>query len=85
MYGSLLNSNESSYCFVSMSLKTKLPSLIFSWLQCWPKETLQVLFYEAKAPTLEGYSTIQECGYVIGYHLHKYHTSALSNEVCNFV
>ena len=27
-------------------------------LQCWPKEKLRVLFYEAKVPTSYGYSTI---------------------------
>ena len=26
-------------------------------IQCWPKETLQALFYEAKVPTSDGYST----------------------------
>ena len=27
-------------------------------VQCWSKKTLQVLFYEAKVPTSDGYSTI---------------------------
>ena len=25
-------------------------------LQCWPKETLRILFYEAKVPSLDEYS-----------------------------
>ena len=28
------------------------------YIQCWPKETLLVLFYEAKVPILDGYSII---------------------------
>ena len=27
-------------------------------VQCWPKEMLQVLFYEAKVPNSDGYSTV---------------------------
>ena len=38
-------------------LQTKHGSLqIFDELQCWQKESLQVLFYGAKVPTLDGYS-----------------------------
>ena len=46
---------------------------------------LQVLFYEAKVPTLDEYSTIKKCSHTIEHRRHYYHTSALSNEVCNFV
>ena len=31
---------------------------VVSFLQCWPKETLLVLFYEVKVPTSDGYSTM---------------------------
>ena len=27
-------------------------------VQCWPKETLRVLFYEVEIPTSDGYNTI---------------------------
>ena len=33
--------------------------------QFWPKEMLQLLFYEAKVPTSYGYVTIQKCNHTI--------------------
>ena len=48
---------ESSNRCISTSSKSRnnVRKFLFSLLvQCWPKETLQVLFYEAKVPTSDG-------------------------------
>ena len=39
-------------------------------VQCWPKETLQVLFYEAKVPISNRYSTVYKCSHTIKYKRH---------------
>ena len=43
------------------------------------------MFYEVKVPNSDGCYTIKECTHTIEHQRHWYHTSALSNEVCNFV
>ena len=53
--------------------------------QCWPKETLRVLFYEAKVPNLDGYGKVWKCSQAIGLLRHWYYTPPLSNEVYNIV
>ena len=44
--------------FLGMCFTTKNYSFSWRYVQCWPKQTLWILFYEAKVPTLNGYSTI---------------------------
>ena len=44
-----------------------------------------VLLYEAKVPTSDWCSAVWKCSHAIEQQRHWYHTSALSNEVCNFV
>ena len=48
-------------CHKMSDLENKMDifdTLEFDYIQCWPKETLQALFYKAKVPSSGGYSKI---------------------------
>ena len=55
------------------------------WGTVLAKINVRSTVYEAKVPTSDEYSTIQKCSHTIEHQRLQYHTSALSNEVCNCV
>ena len=53
--------NDFQYSGLQIQYARKYGVSIFDFLmklQCWPKETLRVLFYEAKVPNSDGHSTM---------------------------
>ena len=77
-----LNEGENAILSDEVQIENQHNSEALQWLQY---ENQKSPGYEAKVPTSDRCNTIWKCSYAIEYLSHQYHTSALSNELYNFI